>query len=67
MRYSPHMTQQLYAETIRVLAEFGREDMPVVANMDFGHTSPQMVVPIGSRAMIDPGTKRIALLEPAIE
>jgi muramoyltetrapeptide carboxypeptidase LdcA involved in peptidoglycan recycling len=61
------MTQALYAEVRRVLAEFGREDMPVVANMDFGHTSPQMVVPIGCRAIIDPGTKRIALLEPAVE
>ena len=39
MRYSPQMTQTLYAEVRRVLAECGRENMPVVANMDFGHTS----------------------------
>jgi muramoyltetrapeptide carboxypeptidase LdcA involved in peptidoglycan recycling len=46
-----------------VLAEFEREDLPVVANMDFGHTSPQMVVPLGCRATIDPGAKRVAVLE----
>jgi muramoyltetrapeptide carboxypeptidase LdcA involved in peptidoglycan recycling len=67
MGYSPKKTQMLYSEVRRVLAEFGREDMPVVANMDFGHTSPQMVVPIGCRAMIDPGTKRVSLLESAVE
>jgi muramoyltetrapeptide carboxypeptidase LdcA involved in peptidoglycan recycling len=66
MKYSPSMTQTLYAEVLRVLAEFGREDMPVVANMDFGHTSPQMVVPIGCQAEIDPGAKRVAVLEPGV-
>jgi muramoyltetrapeptide carboxypeptidase LdcA involved in peptidoglycan recycling len=63
MRYSREMTQRLYVEVRRVLAEFGREDMPVVANMDFGHTSPQMVMPIGCRAIIDPETKRVAVLD----
>jgi muramoyltetrapeptide carboxypeptidase LdcA involved in peptidoglycan recycling len=43
------MTQALYAQVRRVLAEFGREDLPVIANMDFGHTSPQMVLPLGCR------------------
>ena len=36
------------------------------ANMDFGHTSPQMVVPIGGLAMIDPAAKRVAMLESAV-
>jgi muramoyltetrapeptide carboxypeptidase LdcA involved in peptidoglycan recycling len=63
MRYSAQMTQTLYAEVRRVLAEFGLQNMPVVANMDFGHTSPQMVVPIGCRAAIDPEAKAVAVLE----
>jgi muramoyltetrapeptide carboxypeptidase LdcA involved in peptidoglycan recycling len=66
MKYTPEMTRTLYAEILRVLAEFGREDMPVVANMDFGHTSPQMVVPVGCRAMIDPEAKRISVLDPPV-
>jgi muramoyltetrapeptide carboxypeptidase LdcA involved in peptidoglycan recycling len=63
MRYTREMTDSLYKEIRRVLAEFGREDLPVVANLDFGHTSPQMVVPLGCRAQIDPDAKRVALLE----
>jgi muramoyltetrapeptide carboxypeptidase LdcA involved in peptidoglycan recycling len=63
MRYTREMTAALYTEIRRVLAEFEREDLPVVANMDFGHTSPQMVVPLGCRAMIDPANKRVAVLE----
>jgi muramoyltetrapeptide carboxypeptidase LdcA involved in peptidoglycan recycling len=63
MRYTREMTDALYAEIRRVLAEFGREDLPVVVNMDFGHTSPQMIVPMGCRAMIDPAAKRVAVLE----
>jgi muramoyltetrapeptide carboxypeptidase LdcA involved in peptidoglycan recycling len=66
MKYSSQMTQQLYSEVRRILAEFGREDMPVVANMDFGHTSPQMVVPIGCRAEIYPEAKRVAVLEAGV-
>jgi muramoyltetrapeptide carboxypeptidase LdcA involved in peptidoglycan recycling len=66
MSYSREMTQRLYTEVRRILAEFGREDMPVVANMDFGHISPQMVIPIGCRAMIDPQAKRVAISEPAV-
>jgi muramoyltetrapeptide carboxypeptidase LdcA involved in peptidoglycan recycling len=63
MNYTSDMVNKLYAEIRRVLREFGREDLPVVANMDFGHTSPQMVVPMGARALIDPGTRRVAVLE----
>jgi muramoyltetrapeptide carboxypeptidase LdcA involved in peptidoglycan recycling len=63
MRYTREMNDALYAEIRRVLAEFGREDLPVVVNMDFGHTSPQMIVPMGCRAMIDPAAKRVAVLE----
>jgi muramoyltetrapeptide carboxypeptidase LdcA involved in peptidoglycan recycling len=40
--------------------------MPVVANMDFGHTSPPMVVPIGCRPEIEPQAKRIVVLESAV-
>ena len=66
MNYAGEMTRILYGEIQRVLAEFGRADLPVVANMDFGHTSPQMVVPIGGFAMIDPSAKRVAMLESAV-
>jgi muramoyltetrapeptide carboxypeptidase LdcA involved in peptidoglycan recycling len=44
-----------------VSVEFGRSDMPVVLGLDFGHTDPQMVIPNGGRAVIDPVQGRIVL------
>lgn len=63
MKYTTEMKTALYSEIRRVLAEFGRADLPVVANLDFGHTSPQMVVPIGCLASIDPSARRLAVVE----
>ncbi len=51
--YTGEMKRQLYAAVKKVLAECGREDMPVVANMDFGHTSPTFAVPNGCLAAMD--------------
>ncbi len=62
MRYTAEGRWQLYEEITRVLREFGREDLPVVANMDFGHTSPQMIMPLGVLAEIDPSEQRVSLL-----
>jgi len=49
-----------------VAGEFGRSDMPIVANADFGHTDPQWVLPLGVRAEIDCEAKRLRLLEAAV-
>ncbi len=38
--YDAAMKERLYAAVRKVLAECGREDLPVVADMDFGHTAP---------------------------
>lgn len=51
--YTPPMVQDLYAWVRRVLKEAGREDLPVVANVDFGHTSPQLTLPLGARVRLD--------------
>ncbi len=45
-------------------AEFGRPDLPIVANLDFGHTDPQWVLPIGVRAELDVDVGRLRLVEP---
>jgi muramoyltetrapeptide carboxypeptidase LdcA involved in peptidoglycan recycling len=46
--------------------EFGRTDLPVVANFDFGHTDPQFIIPLGIQAEIDCERKSVRLLEPAV-
>jgi muramoyltetrapeptide carboxypeptidase LdcA involved in peptidoglycan recycling len=56
----------LLKSILKVLKEAGREDMPVVANMEIGHTSPMMVFPNGCRVAVDAGEKRVEMLEPAV-
>ena len=43
----------------------GRPDLPVVLDLDFGHTDPQMVLPNGGRVILDPTTQSITLPDPA--
>ena len=66
-RYPPEKIPELYQWVKKVLWEFGREDLPVVANLDFGHTSPQMVLPLGVQVEVDVSLKTIKLLEPAVQ
>lgn len=42
--------------------EFGRE-IPVISNMDFGHTDPQIILPLGVKASIDCDKQEFKLLE----
>ena len=39
---------------------------PIVADMDFGHTAPQLTLPIGCRARIDGSARRFEILEGAV-
>ncbi len=64
--YTPEMTAELHVWVKKVLWEFGREELPVVANLDFGHTSPQLVLPLGARAAVDPVNKTVEVLEPGV-
>ncbi|GAA5514158.1 microcin C7 self-immunity protein MccF [Deinococcus carri] len=59
--YTPDMVEDLYRWVRRVLAEAGRPDLPVVANVDFGHTSPQLTLPLGGRTRLDPAAGRVTV------
>lgn len=48
---------------LKVCKEYGREDMPIVTNMDFGHTVPQMLLPYGVLTEIDPVAHTVKFLE----
>lgn len=43
--------------------EVGREDMPVLTNVDFGHRTPMTILPIGAMAEINCEKKTISILE----
>ena len=39
---------------------------PIIADMDFGHTSPQFTLPLGCRARIDSARQELAILDSAV-
>jgi muramoyltetrapeptide carboxypeptidase LdcA involved in peptidoglycan recycling len=43
--------------------EEGLSELPIITNMDFGHTSPVFVLPYGVQAEIDFENKRFSILE----
>jgi len=53
--------EQVLVQVVR--GEFGRDDIPIIANMDFGHTEPQWVIPLGVQARVDPAAPSFTLLE----
>lgn len=52
------------AMLLKACAEYGRQDLPIITRMDFGHTDPMFVIPIGAKATIDPAGRRFAIDEP---
>lgn len=47
-----------------VAEEFGRPDLPIAANLSFGHTDPQWVLPLGVQAELDVDARTLRLIEP---
>jgi muramoyltetrapeptide carboxypeptidase len=63
MRYSPDQRAELHAV---LLERTRRHSFPIVADVDFGHTAPQLTLPIGCQAEIDVAERRVAILEAAV-
>ena len=61
--YTTQEKIELENEIKKILKEFNREDLLVVTNLDFGHTDPQWILPLGVRIQINPKNKMINLLE----
>ncbi|MCF7798848.1 LD-carboxypeptidase [Candidatus Woesearchaeota archaeon] len=54
---------ELKETILKVLKEFNKADLPLIINVDFGHTDPQIILPLGALAEIDFGTSSLKLLE----
>jgi len=62
--YSDDEKKELEEKIVSVIAkEFGKSNLPIVANFDVGHTDPQLVLPLGVKAEIDCQNKKIKLVE----
>ncbi len=59
-----HAYDTALCETVR--EEYGLNEMPIVTNMDFGHTDPMFVIPIGMKVRIDSTKQAIAIDEAAV-
>ena len=64
--YTGERKETLWGMVKKVLLEVNRADMPVVADLDIGHTTPMMTLPYGCRVAVDPEQKTVELLEPAV-
>jgi len=57
-----------YKEVIQqVMMEFGLEKLPILYNLNFGHTEPKFVVPYGARAEINCEQGTFSILESGVE
>jgi len=59
-------TLALYDAVREELMIAGREDLPFVANLDFGHSSPMGVLPLGRQMIVDPVRQWLSIPEAAV-
>jgi muramoyltetrapeptide carboxypeptidase LdcA involved in peptidoglycan recycling len=64
MRYSEAKKQQLRQVILERTRGYA---FPVVADMDFGHTAPQLTLPVGCRARIDAHERHFEIVDAAVE
>ncbi len=66
MGYTQQAMFELWDTVQAVLAEAGRTDLPLVANVDYGHTSPAGVLPLGCNARVDPVNRTINVVDAGV-
>ena len=65
--YAHQEKEELYELIKRIVSfEFGRPHLPIAANLDFGHTDPQWIMPLGCRFEFDSDRQSMTLVEPAV-
>lgn len=64
--YNNRYAEEYEQELLKVLDEEGLNDLPVVTQMDFGHTCPTFTIPYGVLAEIDCDHQRFSILESGV-
>ncbi|PFE06341.1 LD-carboxypeptidase [Bacillus cereus] len=54
-------------EIVTVMKEYGLEDLPILYNLNFGHTEPKFILPYGVVAEIDCEKKKFSILESGVQ
>jgi len=66
--YSNEEKKELDENIVKVVkTEFKNKNLPIITNMDFGHTDPQWILPLGIKAEIDCNKKEFKLIEKIFE
>ena len=66
--YSDKEKKELDKTIVKIVkTEFKNESLPIITNMDFGHTDPQWILPLGIKAEIDCHNKEFKLIEKIFE
>ena len=63
MRYTGEEKQQLREVVLERTSQY---TFPIITDMDFGHTAPQLTIPIGCRARIDVENQRFDIIDAAV-
>ena len=61
--YPEEEKKELENSILKILKEFKIENLNVITNVDFGHTEPQIILPLGIKAQINPKEKPFKLVE----
>jgi muramoyltetrapeptide carboxypeptidase LdcA involved in peptidoglycan recycling len=63
--YSSDEKRELDEEILRIaVGEFECRDLNIVTNVEFGHTEPRHIMPLGIEMRIDPASETLAFTEP---
>ena len=54
-------------EILKVMKEYGLEDLPILYNLNFGHTEPKFILPYGVNAEIDCVKGTFSILESGVK
>ncbi|UFX83125.1 S66 family peptidase [Candidatus Absconditicoccus praedator] len=49
-----------------VKGEFGLDNLPIITNMDFGHTDPMFVIPMGAETTLDMDNQKVFINESGV-
>lgn len=66
--YSAEEKAEVEAEILKiVVGEFGASHLPIVSNVEFGHTDPRHILPLGIKLTLDPREESLRFAETLLE
>lgn len=65
-KYDAGMQDELASVILEVVEGKKEEDFPILMNVDFGHTSPFLTIPLGALATMDSEADQVVILEAGV-